>query len=112
MVWKNKFKKILAIFDSNKFNHKNKIGGFKYNDIKDFVNNINKNTISKILARKHLNVLNKIKNAEIKNKRFISKQKELLHLFNNLFDTTLTENENNNNTDTTTTTTNNNNNNN
>ena len=49
---KNKFKKILAIVDSNKFSHKNKIGKFKYNDINDLVNNINKNKISEILAKK------------------------------------------------------------
>ena len=35
---KNKFEKILAIIDSNKFNYKNKIGEFKYIDIKDLVN--------------------------------------------------------------------------
>ena len=35
---KNKFKEILAIIDSNKFNYKNKIGEFKYIDIKDLVN--------------------------------------------------------------------------
>ena len=63
---KNKFKKILAIVDSNKFNHKFKIDEFKYNDIKDLVNNISKNTISEILARKHLNAINESKNAEIK----------------------------------------------
>ena len=63
---KNKFKKILTIVDSDKFNHKDKIGKFKYNDVKDLINNINKNTIGEILARKHLNALNKIKNAEIK----------------------------------------------
>ena len=63
---KNKFKKILAIVDSNKFNHKNKIGEFKCFDIKDLVNNINKNTISKILARKNINTLSEIKNAAIK----------------------------------------------
>ena len=80
---KNKFKKILAIVDSNKFNHKNKIDKFKYNDIKDLVNNVNKNAISEILAKEHLNALNEIKNAEIKNKRLISKQKELLNFFNN-----------------------------
>ena len=56
---KNKFKKILAIVDNNKFNNKNKIGEFKYNGIKDLVNSISKNTISEILARKHLNALNK-----------------------------------------------------
>ena len=41
---KNKFEKILAIIDSNKFNYKNKIDECKYVDIKDLVNNIkNKN---------------------------------------------------------------------
>ena len=44
---KNKFKEILTIIDSNKFGHKNKIGGFKYIDIKGLVNNIRNNTISK-----------------------------------------------------------------
>ena len=63
---KNKFKKILAIVDSNKFSQENKIGKFKYNDINDLVNNINKNTVSEILARKNLNALNEIKNAKIK----------------------------------------------
>ena len=62
---RNKFKKILAIIDSNKFNYKNKIGEFKYNDIKDLVNNIRKNTISKIDAKKDLNTLHEIKNAKI-----------------------------------------------
>ena len=61
------------------------------------VNNIKNNTISEILARKNLNALNEIKNAEIKNKRLIPNQKELLDFFNNLVDTILTENENNNN---------------
>ena len=60
------------------------------------VDNINKNTISEILAR-NLNPLNEIKKAEIKNKRLIIGQKELLNFFNNLLDTTLTENNNNNN---------------
>ena len=31
---KNKFKKILTTIDSNNFNHKNKIGKLKFNDIK------------------------------------------------------------------------------
>ena len=39
-VDKNKFEKMLATTESNKFNQKNKIGKFKYNDIKDLVNNI------------------------------------------------------------------------
>ena len=62
---RNKFEKILAIIDSNKFNYKNKIGEFKYIDIKDLVNNIRNNTISEIDAKKDLNTLNEIKNAEI-----------------------------------------------
>ena len=73
---KNKFKKMLAIIDSNKFNYKNKIGEFKYIDIRDLVNNIRNNTISEISAKKGLNTLNEIKNAEIiKHKRYIPKQK-------------------------------------
>ena len=58
---KNKFKEILTIIDSNKFGHKNKIGDFKYIDIKDLVNNIKDNTISEIDAKKLLNALNEIK---------------------------------------------------
>ena len=79
------FKKILGIIDSNKFNYKNKIGEFKYIDIKDLVNNIRNNTISEIPAKKGLNVLNEIKNTEIiKKRRYTSKQKELWNLFNDL----------------------------
>ena len=43
---RNKFDKILAIIDSTKFNYKNKMGEFKYIDIRDLVNNIRNNTIS------------------------------------------------------------------
>ena len=32
---KNKFNEILTTIDSNKFNHKNKVGKFKFNDIND-----------------------------------------------------------------------------
>ena len=89
---RNKFEKILAIIGSNKFNYKNKIGEFKYIDIKDLVNNIRNNTISEIDAKKDLNTLNEIKNAEIiKYKRRTPKQKELLNLFNDLLDTILTD---------------------
>ena len=85
---KNKFKEILAIIDSNKFNYKNKIGEFKYIGIKDLVNNIRNNTISEISAKKGLNKLNEIKNAGIiKYKKHTPKQKELLNLFNDLLDT-------------------------
>ena len=82
---KNKFKKMLAIIDSNRFNYKNRIGEFKYIDIKDLVHNIRNNTISEIPAKKGLNVLNEIKNTEIiKKRRYTSKQKELWNLFNDL----------------------------
>ena len=88
---KNKFKEILAIIDSNKFNYRNKIGEFKYTDIRGFVNNTRNNTISKIDAKKDLNTLNKIKNAEIIKHKSTSKHKELLNLFNDLSDTILTD---------------------
>ena len=55
---RNKFKKLFAIIDSNKFNYKNKIGEFKYINIKDLVNNIKNNTISEISVKKGLNKLN------------------------------------------------------
>ena len=87
---KNKFKEILTFIDSNKFGHKIKIGDFKYMDFKDLVNNIKDNTISEIDAKKCLNTLSKIKNAEIKYKMLIPGQKELLNLFNDLSYTILT----------------------
>ena len=43
---------MLAIIDSNKFNYRNKIGKFKYIDIRDLVDNIRNNTISEIDAKK------------------------------------------------------------
>ena len=62
---KIKLEKILAIIDSNKFNYKNKIGEFKYVDIRDLVNNFRINTISEISAKKGLSKLIEIENAEI-----------------------------------------------
>ena len=62
---KNKFKNILAIIDSNKFNYRHKIGEFRYIKIKDLVNNIKNNTISEISAKKVWSTLNKIKDTEI-----------------------------------------------
>ena len=49
---RNKFKKLLAITDSNKFNYNNKIGEFKYIGIKDLVNNIKDNTTGEISTKK------------------------------------------------------------
>ena len=84
---KNKLKKTLSIIDSNKFSYKNKIGEFKYINIKDLVNNIRNNTNSEKDSKKGLNTLTEIKNAEIiKHKRYIPKQKELLNLFDDLLD--------------------------
>ena len=55
------------------------------------VNNIRNNTISE-MPTKGLNILNGLKNEEIiKKKRYTSKQKELLNLFDNLLDTILTD---------------------
>ena len=49
------------------------------------VNDIRNNAISEIPAKEGLNVLNKIKNAEITKKRsYTPKQKELSNLFNDL----------------------------
>ena len=77
---KNKFKNILAIIDSKKFGFNNKIGEFKYIDIKDLVNNIRNNTISEIFAKNSLNTLNEIKKAGIiKYEKCTPGQKELLN---------------------------------
>ena len=57
----DKFEENLTIIESNKFGHKNKIGDFKYIDIKNLVNNIKDKTISEIDAKKRLNALNKVK---------------------------------------------------
>ena len=88
---KNIFEEILTFIDSNKFGHKNKIGEFKYIDIKDLGNNIKDNTISEIGAKKRVNTLNIIKNSEIKHKKLISGQKELLNLFDDLSNIILTD---------------------
>ena len=63
---KNKFNEILTTIDSNNFNHKNKIGKFKFNDINDLINNIKNNTISEANVQKKINELNKIKKVETK----------------------------------------------
>ena len=55
------------------------------------VDNIKNNTISETDAKKRLNTLNKIKNSEIKHKRLIPGQKELLNLFDDLSDIILTD---------------------
>ena len=65
---------------------------FKYDNIKGLVNNIRNNTISKIDAKKDLNNLNEIKNAEkIKHKKRTPGHDKLLDLFNDLLGTILTD---------------------
>ena len=53
----HKFNKMLTTIDSNNFNHKNKIGKLKFNDINNLINNIKNNTISEALAKQKLDAL-------------------------------------------------------
>ena len=92
---KNTFNKILSIVDSNKFNHRSEIIGFKLLRINKLIDNIKNNTIDEITAKERINELKEIKKTEIKNKRLISTQKELINFFNDLLDTILTNNNNN-----------------
>ena len=78
---KNKFEKFLAIINNNKFIQKNKIGEFKYIDIRDQVNNIRNNTIVEISAKKGLDKLNKKKAGIIKYKKRTPKQREFIQRF-------------------------------
>ena len=89
---RNRFKKILAIIDSNKFNYKSKIGGFKYIDSKGLDNNIKNDNISEISAKEVLYTLNKKSTEIIKYKKRNPTQKELLIFFNDLLDTILIDN--------------------
>ena len=76
---KNQFKKHFNYY-SNKFGCKNKLGEFKYIDIKDLVINIKNKKISEISSEKDLNTLHELKNVGItKQKKHTPKQKELLN---------------------------------
>ena len=55
------------------------------------VNNIKDNTISELDAKKRLNTLTIIQNSEIKHRRLIPGQKELLNLFDDLSNIILTD---------------------
>ena len=94
---KNKFKKILTTIDRIKFNHKNKVGKLKFNNINNLVNSINNNTISEALAKQKLDALNEIRKAETKNKRLINGQRILLSLLDDLVEVIFNNNNNNNN---------------
>ena len=80
----DKLNKILAAIENNNFNHKNKIGKLKFNEINDLINSIKGNTISEADVKKKINELNEIKKVEIKGKRLIENQKKLLSLFDDL----------------------------
>ena len=83
----DKFNKILAAIDNNNFNHQNKIGKLKFNEISDLINRIKSNTISEAVAKKKINKLNEIKKVDIKGKRLIESQKKILSLFDDLLKT-------------------------
>ena len=51
----DKFNEILGTIDNNNFNHKNKIGKLKFNDINDLSNSIKGNTISEADTKTKLN---------------------------------------------------------
>ena len=53
----NKLKIILTTIDSINFNHKNKTGKLKFNDINNLINNIKNNTICEALAKQKLDAL-------------------------------------------------------
>ena len=57
----DKFNKIQATIDNNKFNHKNKVGELKFNDTNDLINSIKSNTISEEDPKKKTNELNETK---------------------------------------------------
>ena len=80
----DKFNKILTTIDNNNFNHKNKIGKLKFNDINDLINGITCNTINEADTKKKINESNEIKKVETKGKRLIENQKKLLSLFDDL----------------------------
>ena len=73
----DKFNKILPIIDNNNFNHKNKIGNLKFNDINNLINGIKGNTISEPDTKKKINELNEIKKVETNGKRLIENKKKI-----------------------------------
>ena len=91
---------MLATIDNNNFNHKNKIGKLKFNNINGLINSIKSNTISEADTKKKINELNEIKKVETNGKRLIESQKKLLSLFDDLLKTIFNEtvNESNSNT--------------
>ena len=49
----HKFNKVLATIDNNNFNHKNKTGKLKFNDVNDLINSIKGNTINEADTKKN-----------------------------------------------------------
>ena len=58
---------MLTIIDNTGFNHKNKIGELRFNNINNLIINIKNNTISEADTKKKINKLNEIKKTETKN---------------------------------------------
>ena len=84
---KNKFKKTLAIIDSDTFNYRHKIGKFRYTEIKDFIK-LEIIQFVKYLQKRFKYIKQNKKWRNKKNKKTCTtKQKELLNLFNDLLDT-------------------------
>ena len=73
----DKFNKIQATIDNNNFNHKNKIGKLKFNDINDLINSIKGNNTSVADTKNKINELNEIKKVETNGKRLIESQKKV-----------------------------------
>ena len=94
---KNKFNEILTTTDSNNFNHKNRIGKLRFNDINNLINYVKNNTVSEANAKKKTNGLNKTKKVETNGKRLINSQVTLLSLLGDLGKAILNNSTNNNN---------------
>ena len=58
---KNKFNKILTAIDSSNFNHKNKIGKFRFNDINNLINNMKTKIKMKMRVKLKVNMRVKMK---------------------------------------------------
>ena len=69
--------KYQLLLNKNNFNHKNKVGKLKFNEIHDLINSIKNSTISETDAKNKINELNEIKKVEINGKRLIENKKKI-----------------------------------
>ena len=58
--------KYQLLLNKNNFNHKNKVGKLKFNEIHDLINSIKNSTISETDAKNKINELNEIKKSRNK----------------------------------------------